>query len=381
MSGQASSDSGTGGPSGSPRILLVSNMWPSEDNPVFGSFVERHVRGLREAGANVTVVANSDSRTGTVAAARKYAALSARVRNAARRGGFDVVVGHYLYPTAGFARNAAQQLGVPLVLVAHGTDVISVQRDDRFGRTGRQALGEAALVVPVSHALESALREGVGLPADVPTEVVSMGIDPDIFMPDPTAREALGVLDGEKLVLFAGNLVHGKGVDVLIEGFGEALRQGSVDRLVVVGEGPLAEQLRNQASGIKNPRARSGSQQSVEFTGRLPQRDLARWMAAADVFVLPSRNEGLGLALLESQASGTPCVATRVGGIPEALDRQCGVLVEPGDPIELADAISTVLASGKDSFRDACVSRAASESYRAKAEEFLGHLERVVGLS
>lgn len=92
------------------RLLVLTNMWPTARDPVFGSFVARHVGAMRDAGASVRVVANTDSRTGGAAAARKYASLAARGwwAAAAGRGRYDAVVGHYLYPTAAIAHRVAR---------------------------------------------------------------------------------------------------------------------------------------------------------------------------------------------------------------------------------------------------------------------------------
>ncbi len=369
----------TGSQPSSLRILLLSNMWPSPGSPVFGSFVARQVEGLRAAGASVTVVANSDRRRGVLRSALKYASLARRTRAVARTGEFDVVVGHYLYPTASFAFDAVRRLRVPLVLVSHGTDARSVMRDDRFGRAGREALGNASLVIAVSDSLRGTLRTDVGVPPGVPIEVVNMGFDDELFAPDPGARETLKLEVGERIVLYAGNLEHVKGVDVLFEAFVHLLDEGRADRLVLVGAGTLGASIHVRIEELAADDVHADPTDRVTLTGELEQRDLARWMAAADVFALPSRSEGLGLVLLEAMACGTPCVASLVGGIPEILDDTCGTLVPAEDPRALATAIADVLASGKDTFRDACIERASAHTSSAKAREFLAHVEKVVG--
>ena len=135
------------------RILLVSNMWPSEANPVYGGFVARQAEALASCGASVEVVANDDARTGALASLRKYRRLARRLRREARNGEFDVVIGHYLYPTAGMARMAARIAGARLVLVVHGTDARSVLRPDPYAWAARRATRAADLIVRVSQAL------------------------------------------------------------------------------------------------------------------------------------------------------------------------------------------------------------------------------------
>jgi glycosyltransferase involved in cell wall biosynthesis len=348
-----------------PRLLVVSNMYPSDGNPVFGSFVQRQVDALRRAGAEVRLVANTDARTGGWASFAKYAALSTRTLFAAFRRDFDVVVGHFLYPTADFARMASTLSGRPLVLVAHGTDVTSVQRDDLLAKASRDALPHAALVVAVSHALEQRLRTELRLPDSVPTAVVNMGVDLATFRPVDDARERIGWAAGERTALWVGNMVPVKGVPTLLDAFTRVRGAGAADRLVLVGDGPLRSELEARVREL-------GIADAVSFTGRLSQADVALAMAAADVFVLPSLNEGLSVALLEAMACGTPCVASAVGGVPEVLDDPaCGRLVPPDDAAALASGIEEVLAAGKAAYRDAALSRARANGTDAMAARFL----------
>lgn len=361
------------------RLLVISNMWPSEASPVFGSFIARQAKCLREVGAEVTVVANTDNRRGSLHSALKYASLSWRARRAALSGSFDAVVGHFLYPTAAFALEAARRADAPLVLVSHGTDSRSVMREDRFARRSREALTAAALVVAVSGALRDTLRETVGVPTSVPIAVVNMGFDDTVFKPDSGARDKLDLGESERVVLFVGNFEPVKGIDILLDAFVRLLDKGAADRLVLVGAGSLESFICERIADLAGDGAHADLSGRVTLTGVLGQRDLARWMAATDVLVLPSRNEGLGVVLLEAMASGTPCVASRVGGTPEVLDDTCGRLTPAEDPAALAEAIHEVLVLGKDTFREACIARAAEHTSFAKAVEFLEYIEKVVG--
>jgi glycosyltransferase involved in cell wall biosynthesis len=352
--------------SGPLRLLVVSNMYPSPDNPVFGGFVARQASALRALGADVEVVANTDAGTGAVRALSKYASLYRRAVAVARAGRFDAVVGHYLYPTAFVARAAARAAGgAPLVLVVHGTDVRSVQRRDPVAALCRPAVREASLVVTVSHALEARVRGELKLRASVPVEVINMGVDLTTFRLVLDARSRLGWPAGERCALWVGNMVPVKGVPTLLDAFARACADGVADRLVLVGDGPLRGALESRVGEL-------GIGGSVTFTGRLSQGDVALAMAAADVFVLPSLNEGLSVALLEAMACGTPCVASAVGGVPEVLDDPaCGRLVAPGDAEALAAGIEEVLGAGKAAYRDAALERAEANGSGAMAARFL----------
>ncbi len=106
-------------------------------------------------------------------------------------------------------------------------------------------------------------------------------------------------------------------------------------RLVLVGSGPLEAELRRLVTSL-------GLDATVVFAGS--RGDVPELLPAFDVFALSSRFEGLPIALLEAMATGLPCVATTVGGIPEVVtDGHDGLLVEPADPVRLAVALSSLL--------------------------------------
>jgi len=152
------------------------------------------------------------------------------------------------------------------------------------------------------------------------------GVDPDVFHPGPraAARARLGVDPTATRVLFIGNLVEVKGIDVLFEAC-HRLRQGGFDfELDLIGQGPLRETLEKQVRRL--------GMSHFRFRGALPQAELPDWYRAADVFVLPSRSEGVPNVLLEAMACRTPFVASRVGGIPEVAVPEVGRLVPPNAP-------------------------------------------------
>jgi glycosyltransferase involved in cell wall biosynthesis len=152
----------------------------------------------------------------------------------------------------------------------------------------------------------------------------------DRFFPEqaPPAREQASS------ILTVGRLVPEKAQEVLLRATA-ALRESVPDaRLIVAGDGPLRTSLEAQARQL-------GLDDAVRFVGH--RRDVAELLAEADVFVLPSRSEGMGVALVEAMASQVPCVASAVGGIPEVLGEAGGYLVAPGDVQGLAQAMESLL--------------------------------------
>lgn len=173
-----------------------------------------------------------------------------------------------------------------------------------------------------------------------PVSVLHNGFDPDAFVlpkgSDPSEWRALhGFEAKDRLVGVIGRLAPEKGQAHLLGLWPRIVGQFPSARLAVIGAGPLASTLRRQAVEL-------GVSDSVRFLGH--QQDMARVLAALDLVVLPSHNEGLSFVVLEAMAAGRPVVANRVGGVPEVLDDgACGILVDPEDDIALGDAILAVL--------------------------------------
>jgi lipopolysaccharide/colanic/teichoic acid biosynthesis glycosyltransferase/glycosyltransferase involved in cell wall biosynthesis len=161
------------------------------------------------------------------------------------------------------------------------------------------------------------------------------GIDLARFRPDPIARvairENLGVRPDDFMVLFAGRINRDKGLLDLAHAFGKAAQQCDQLRLVVIGadEEGLAEDIKSAAS-LASPRVTI-----------LPATDVVeQYMAAADVFCLPSHREGFGSVLIEAAACGVPAIASRIYGITDAIeDSVTGKLVPAGGAAALSEAL------------------------------------------
>ncbi|RLI13654.1 hypothetical protein DRO33_00900 [Candidatus Bathyarchaeota archaeon] len=174
-------------------------------------------------------------------------------------------------------------------------------------------------------------------PANVITIPILMSerlLDPDAY--DRDAIRAEKGLSG-RVVLFVGRLAHEKKVDDLIRAFHEVARRLGDARLVLIGDGPGRRRLEELCSEL-------GLEGRVLFTGAIPRREVLRYLAAADVFVLPSMMEGLPKALLEAMAMRKPIVASRAPGITEVVRHgREALLMKVGDVGGLAGAIQELL--------------------------------------
>lgn len=317
------------------RVLLISNMYPSEDDPAYGSFVARQRRRLAEQHDVDFVLVASTARGGGAASVRKYAALAWRTLLATARGRYDLVHAHYLMPTAALALLPAAVHRKPLVLTAHGTDIRSGRRGVWRGLI-RRAMRRASKVLVVSEHLRREMVEGYGEPAgDV--VVANMGVDTLLFRPGGKAalKEARSLPAEECHFVFVGNLVEQKGVEDLARALALLDERGVAFRATILGGGPLEGLVRSIVEPL-------GDRVRVEPYAQ--HAELPALLGSADVFVLPSRREGVGLLVcLEALACGVPVVAARAGGLPEIVhDGVNGLVVPPEDPDALADALASL---------------------------------------
>ncbi len=170
-------------------------------------------------------------------------------------------------------------------------------------------------------------------------DVISQGLELDNYKRRPESgaavRRSLGIPEDGLLVGMAGRLEPVKGPDIFIEAAGMVAKDRPAAYFLVAGEGDMKEALIKRADEL-------GIEDRIKFAGW--RDDMPDIMSALDIFVLPSLNEAVGMALVEAQAAGVACVASRVGGVPEVLaDGRTGLLVEPSNPRGLADAIMELL--------------------------------------
>ena len=250
----------------------------------------------------------------------------------------DLVYAPWAYPDGWAAVRLARRAGLPVVIQVLGSDVLLLTRHPARRRRTFDALRAADGVVAVSrHLADRVIDAGVD-PEKV--RVVYGGVDPKQFHPGPRlhARRRVGLpAEGDPVLLYVGRLSPEKGVDVLIDACSILAREGRRFQCHIIGTGPLAGPLQARID-------RLGLGERVRLLGPRPQAELPDWYRAADVFVLPSHSEGVPNVLLEAAACGLPCVATRVGGVPEISDRGDIRLVPPAEPAGLAGAIGEALA-------------------------------------
>jgi glycosyltransferase involved in cell wall biosynthesis len=253
------------------------------------------------------------------------------------RGKVDVVLGSWAFPDGVAAVSMARLLGVPAVVKLHGSDMNVLADLPPARRLLQGALPRADRVVAVSRGLADKARE-LGVP-EHKIVLVPNGVDRELFHPQDrsAARQALGLAAyGDRpLILYVGRLERAKGTVELLTAFQRLAGTRPEPVLALVGEGSDGERCREAARALPG---------RVLIPGPHPLAEVARWMAACDLLVLPSWNEGTPNVLLEALASGRRVVATRVGGIPDVIHSPVlGELVPARDDAALAEAIGRTL--------------------------------------
>lgn len=284
-------------------------------------------------------------------------ALIRRLRALVRERGVDVVHSHNFVPNY-YAALALLGLRCALVNTCHNMGTRLAQR--RLRAFFRLSLLRTARIATVGEAARAHLV-GAGLLPAARTQALDNGIPVQRFARGAAARaEAralLGLSPDAPVLGCVGRLVELKNHALLIRVL-PALRARHADlALVLIGDGPLRSALQQQAQAL-------GASDCVHFAG--DRSDVARLLCAFDVFVQPSRTEGLSIALLEASAAGCAIVASRVGGNPEIVaDGQRGRLFESDDAAALEALLSELLG-------DAAQRQRLGEAARAWAEREVG---------
>ncbi|MGF7118850.1 glycosyltransferase family 4 protein [Methanobacterium oryzae] len=252
--------------------------------------------------------------------------------NIVRKYKIDIIHAHYIMPPGLITVFCGMFLGVKTAITIHGSDIFILTRNSLLRSLIRFTLKKADYIFVVSDSLKNeVLKLGIdGIENKL--SVTYNTVDIKKFNPDNETnfKEELQIDPKKPVILFVGNLVWQKGVEFLIRAK-EFLVEDAV--IVIVGDGPLFQELKGivEFEGIED----------VIFTGA--RDDVDKIMPVADVVVLPSISESFGIVILEAMASGKPVVATNVGGIPEIVNDETGIIVQPEDPVALAEAIDIVL--------------------------------------
>ena len=283
---------------------------------------------------------------------------------------YDIVHSNWLIPQ-GIAQSF---VSTPYIVTGHGGDVTSLN-NGIFRRLKRRCLKKAVGVTAVSEPLMSVLED---IYINKNRAVISMGCDTSFFGKEHYKENLFGQCD-KKVILFVGRLAEKKGVTYLIE----AMKYINDAILVIAGDGPLKEELTQQAEKM----CKEKQCECIKFIGAKTHEQLRSIYASSDIFVMPSitakdgDKEGFGLVMLEAFASGLPVIASRSGGIVDLVkDSINGCLVEEKDIKGIANKINIVLNNERIYNKLVMAARSTAEQYDYKviAKKYNDFIDKVI---
>ncbi len=354
------------------HVLTLTPFFPSAGDEVSGCFIAESTRQLERFGVTCSIIAVTPihhrrkepspsapshwvrypqipGSLGLSSAGRwLYARLLAEVPRFHRERPIDVIHAHAALPCGHAAALLSRHLNIPFVVTVHGLDVFNTCfRGGAPAAWRRRASIDvhvaARKVICISERVQRLLRDGIQedvRSTNVRSTVVYNGTDTHLFSPAPGGT----ALRLEKEILIVGDLLVGKGHELVLRAIGQLDTFFPQLRCRIIGEGPDRARFEELARQL-------GIAQRVQFEGRKSRAEVADAMRACSVFVLPSRYEGLGCVYLEAMACGKPVVACRGQGIEEIIEHgKNGWLIPnwrtPADGLDkLVQGLSTLLRS------------------------------------
>jgi len=313
------------------KVLLISNMYPSGGN-FSGIFIKRQIESMEKLGVYVTKVVKRGKNPAGYFPFVFHSIYKLLFYD------YDIVHAHYVPHSALVPAMMKRIKKKPLIVTFHGTDARIFPWKNRINRMLTMfVVNRSDRIIAVSEEMKSVL-EKLGCPGHK-IVVISVGVDTRIFHPrdKKRARELLKLAVNEQIVLYVGRLHKMKGVKLIYE----CARHMPETLFMMVGDGAVKTDAKN-----------------CIFVGVRKHEEIALWMSAADILVLPSYSEGLPTVVMEALSCSTPAIVTAVGGCPEVVkDGETGFVVPVGDVDALVERITYLLNDKEMSERMGCIGR------------------------
>ena len=391
------------------KVLIISHMYPSTANQVAGIFVAEQVKELVRQGCEVKVISPvawtpfpikylskkwksyseiplSEEREGVKVYYPRYLSfpraglfeysgyfmyygIRKLIKNIYQDFKFELINAYTILPDGFSALLLERKINVPLIITILGSDLlIYPYRNKRIFMNTNRALAKAIRIIAVSQHLKDKAVDEFGIPEEK-IAVIYTGHDAKSFNLNDRKQEGESPIN----VLFLGNIIEFKGVFDLLRAM--TIIRNSDKELFKKLLWRFVGKITDEEKFMRFLNAHK-LKDNTEVVGQVPHDDVAKYMKRADFFVLPSWSEGMPVALLEAMACGLPVIATNVGGIPEIVNEDTGVLVEPKKPRELARGIMSALSKNWD--RKFIGEYAKNYTLEKNAEKTLGVYRKVL---
>jgi phosphatidylinositol alpha-1,6-mannosyltransferase len=249
------------------------------------------------------------------------------------KAGYSQLLISHLLPVGTAAWIANKLGGLPYSIIVHGLDLRLAQSNSRKTWLARQILRGATNVIANSRAIAAEIN---AFEPTIYPKVVTPGAEPFTLPTRSDARRVIGLPENAFVLLAVSRHVQRKGLDRLVETMGFLPKEIS---LVIIGDGPDRGRIETLSWRFRD---------RVRLLTAATDLERNLWYAAADVFILPVREEpadveGFGIVFLEAALAGLPVIAGKSGGTPEAIvDGVTGLLVDPHNPREIAEAVKAL---------------------------------------
>jgi teichuronic acid biosynthesis glycosyltransferase TuaC len=344
------------------HVLTLTPFFPFAANPVYGTYISEPMAHFAEFNLRPTIIGVSPLHHGrrrslpsaeahwlryptlpgnrglTTAGFFLYRRLLPFARQLHKQTAIHVIHAHAALPCGHAAFLLAERLRIPFVVTIHGLDVFNAcfepgtRAAARRAKLSAEVYRRAASVICISRMIENILKDGVERP--VLSRVIYNVTEPQMFLPEEGVAPAR-----PPSILMVGNLLRGKGHEIVLKAIAQVTPQHPGLRCNMIGEGPDQTRFADLARSL-------GIAERVSFLGRQDRRAVAQAMRECTIFALPSRFEGLGCAYLEAMASAKPVIACEGQGIGEIIQhRHNGWLIPVDGVSEMTDALRQLLGS------------------------------------
>tara|TARA_B100001250_G_scaffold130583_1_gene111306 strand:+ start:6636 stop:7775 length:1140 start_codon:yes stop_codon:yes gene_type:complete len=335
-----------------PKVAIVCNSYPTKKNETNQIFIKNLVIELKNQSITTDVYhnpiynywGNASNRKGIIANLIKYSFFIIGVsRLIIRIKSYNLLNPHGVMISGFIAVLLKRFFNIPVALHIHGGDLnIYNSSSILYRKVYNNTISNSDLIVVNSNDIKNKVLKLTGV---TPNKliVISPGIDYEKFyrmdrQQIENHKKDFNIGNDKTVLLFAGNAIKRKGLDILVDAL-KLLRtvQLSKIHLIICSEGPELNKTKNKLQNIE------GIKDSVIFLKKMDQSELRILYNIASIFIFPSRDEPLGLVGLEAIACGTPVIGSNIGGIPEYINKNNGMLFEVNKSKELAKRIGSII--------------------------------------
>lgn len=253
----------------------------------------------------------------------------------------DVIHAHWIIPQGLLL--SLTNTNTPWLITSHGSDIWAFRQPIMIALK-KIALKKAAAITVVSQALKNEIERKIIKNKKI--EVMSMGVDHNNFSPKKYSEKLRK--KHKHMLLYVGRLSKEKGLEYLIKAMPNVLKQFPDVQLLVIGGGPLKFELDKLINNL-------GVEKNINMLGSIPNSDLPSYYATADIFIMPSKSEGLPVTLMEAMSSSAIVLATDLEGNKDLIQHRLnGFLCQPKNHDDIAKNIIEILNNGElNKVRDA----------------------------